>query len=724
MARRRRRSKTAPKTDPERGPRQSRSTPGRAAALAIEADGKLWDSRRSLFGALLIVGAGAAVYANSLGGAFVFDDTVSIVDNPNIRRLWPLSESLSGPPGSGSNGRPLVALSLALNYALGGLEVVGYHLANVLLHLAVGLMLFGVVHRGLALARGQAGTREGTRADSEAIPKHGVRSELGWGCALASALLWVVHPLNSSALDHVIYRSEVLMALFYLGTLYAALRAFQDEQRAQSGGAAKWTWLAGLSCLAAVLSKEAAVSAPLVVLLVDRTLVSKTFRSALTRHARLYLCTFASWIALAWLVATSERGGSVGFGLEGLGALDYLRTQAGVLLHYLRLAFWPHPLVLDYEGWPVARELASWLPQGALVVALFALALFGLVQRSLAGLLGLAVFAVLAPSSSFVPLGGMLAGEHRMYLPLAFLVVLGVGAVIAIARRLLESRSTAGTRVGTVLCLTAALALSATTWARNRDYASAVTILQDTALKRPENYRAFNSLGVALRAEGRLQEAQAAYERALEIHPEYGLALNNLGNLLSQDLNQLNKAHDYFERAVASDPERGEFHANRAANLLRGNNVQLALEGYQRAVQLEPRRAELQFSLGLTLTLVDRAAEAIPHYRAALRLRPEFLPAADRLSWLLATHREADLRDGRDALALAQGVQRRGGNGPRFLDTLAAAQAEVGRFDEAAATARRALGLARKRGLGDLIGPLESRLRGYEARRPYREPKP
>ncbi|MFQ5601257.1 MAG: hypothetical protein ACE5G2_11990, partial [Candidatus Krumholzibacteriia bacterium] len=115
------------------------------ARPAVAAARRRWSWAAVAF--LVVVGFG--VYLNSLGNSFVFDDVGSIVENPNVRRLWPLSESLTGPAGSGSSGRPVLAFTLALNYALGGLHVLGYHLLNIALHVLAGLTLLGVVRRTL-----------------------------------------------------------------------------------------------------------------------------------------------------------------------------------------------------------------------------------------------------------------------------------------------------------------------------------------------------------------------------------------------------------------------------------------------------------------------------------------------------------------------------------------------------------------------------------------------
>ncbi len=138
-------------------------------------------ARLVLLGALLSVAAGTA-YFNSLAGPFIFDDIPGIGENPTIRGLWPIGGPLT-PPGGGHPmaGRPVANLSFAINHAIGGLDVRGYHVGNLLIHIAAGLVLFGVVRRTL----GKNGLPEWLR--EAALP-----------VGFSTALLWLVHPCRPS----------------------------------------------------------------------------------------------------------------------------------------------------------------------------------------------------------------------------------------------------------------------------------------------------------------------------------------------------------------------------------------------------------------------------------------------------------------------------------------------------------------------------------------------
>jgi hypothetical protein len=299
---------------------------------------------------LLIIGAGGLVYLNSFSVPLIFDDHAAIRDNPAIRQLWPLHKTVWSPPQTTAAGRPVLSLSLALNYAISGLEVWSYHAFNLAVHIAAALALFGIVWR--TLERGPLGERFGKRA-----PR----------IALAVALIWVVHPLQTASVTYIIHRAESLMGLFYLLTLYCAIRGFQSAR------AKNWYAMAIISCALGMGTKEVMVSAPVIVLLYDRTFVSGAFGEALRKRAGLYAGLAATWLLLAALVAQGVRTESVGFGHD-VTALQYAMTQSKVILHYLRLAVWPHPLVLDYY-WPVAKTFGEvMLPLAAVVGLLTATA--------------------------------------------------------------------------------------------------------------------------------------------------------------------------------------------------------------------------------------------------------------------------------------------------------------------------------------------------------------
>jgi len=381
--------------------------------------------------------------------------------------------------------RPVLFFTLWLNRALGGGQAWGFHLVNLLIHAGAALALYGVVRRALRLARPAPGWAE--RAD---------------GVALACAALWGVHPLTTGAVTYIWQRAESLMGLFYLLTLYAALRGWTDWQ-------ARWTVLAVVFGALGMASKEVMVTAPLMAAAFDWCLTSRRPRELLRQRWRLYAGLASTWCVLGGVMAMRRAFAPVKFyAWGGTSWGDYLATQAAVIAHYITLTFWPRGLCFDYN-WPVADGFGAVWPQAAALTALAALAAAGVARRRAWALPLVWFFAILAPTSSVVPRPDP-AFEHRMYLPLAGLlaaVVLGVTHLAARRERWRRARAAA---------IVAVAVLAVATARRNRVYGSEVTMWADVVAKAPHNLRAWNDLAVALSEEGAAEAAQRCYGEVLE----------------------------------------------------------------------------------------------------------------------------------------------------------------------------------------------------------------
>ncbi len=405
----------------------------------------------------LICFAGLAAYSNSFSVPLLFDDKTSITQNPTIRHI----ASAFLPPGDRSvSGRPLLNFSLALNYAIGGTNIIGYHIFNLAIHIFAGLTLFGIVRQTLM-----------ERYPRKALP-----------IAFSIALIWTLHPLQTAAVTYIIQRAELLMGFFYLQTLYCFIRG------AKSSGWRRGCWLT-LSvgaCVNGMGCKEVMVSAPIVVFLYDRIFVAGSTKGALRRRWLFYAAMASTWVVLVILVLSAY--GRTGFEKYAAGLLwwRYALTEMPVTIHYLRLSFWPEPLVFDYGTY--LAPISIWAVFcTATVIGLLGATIWGLIRNPPLGFLGASFFAVLAPTSSVMPVEGETGADYRMYLPLAAVVTLGVTGLYRRAGR-----------ASLPICLAAALALGIASVLRNLDYRSEQALWQDTVAKRPDNPRAHNNLGNAL----------------------------------------------------------------------------------------------------------------------------------------------------------------------------------------------------------------------------------
>lgn len=607
-----------------------------------------------------LLAVGILVYANSLGGPFIYDDNHAIVENDHIRQLQPLSRALGGPPQSPVAGRPVISLSLALNYALGKmddpaddtrLKLSGFHAFNIAVHVTGALVLFGIVRRTFL--------------------NESLRSRFGAASgplALACALLWMVHPVQTECVNYITQRTESVMGLFYLLTLYGAIRAHESER--PSG----WYTASIAACALGMASKESMVTAPLVILIYDRVFLFHTLRDAVRRRRGLYLGLMASWVVLAALNWSEPRADTVGLSM-GVSPWDYAKNQCWVIVHYLRLALWPDHLLLDY-GFPEPVPLRRVLVHGLALIGLLALTLMGLVHRPKLGFLGAWFFITLGPTSSFVPITTEVGAERRMYLPLAGLVVLGVVVVYIILEHVRASVGRAATEprpsgsgadvagrplpygrgsvqgrhpptrpvsrwLGGVLVAGVALALSVRTVVRNRDYHSAVSIWRSVVALRPDNWRAHNSLGEELHRAGKFEEALDHLQRAVKLRPNDALSRINLARVL-QSQGRPEEALGHFRAAVAAEPKHLLARMRLGSALVGQNRTDEAMDHYRAALSIEPAYAMAHYNLGILLAQQGQLDQAIDHYRRALRSRPDYAEAHYELATALGQMGQLD----------------------------------------------------------------------------------
>jgi tetratricopeptide (TPR) repeat protein len=562
---------------------------------------------------LIVVGAGLLAYANSFNGSYFHDDFGSIPENPTIRHLWPIWQTLSPPHRGGLTveSRPLINLSLAFNYALGGYHVWGYHALNVTVHILAGLTLLGIARRTLL----QPSLRERFGAAADPL-------------ALTIALLWTVHPLQTESVTYIVQRAESVMGMFYLLTLYCFIRGTEARY------AGLWYGLSVTACALGMISKEVMITAPVMVLLYDRAFLSESFREAWQRRRPFYIALSATWLLLGCLLVLTIRNALANATRIHLAWWQYLATQPGVILYYLRLSVWPAPLSMEH-AWPIARTWTAVLIPGIPVLILLAASVwawrrkpapFGAGPAQLGtghaskdsrqawGFVGAWFFLILAPSSSFVPALDALY-EHRMYLSLA--------AVVSVV--VLAMYSLAGWRSFGLLAA-AAIGLGFLTWRRNEVY------------RRDPDF----SLAIALQKEGRTAEAIHHYKRSLRIAPGDATTHYNLGNAL-KSVGRIDEAIQQWQEAVRINPNFAEPQNNLAVALVAVGKVPDAIEHWEQAVRIRPSYAEGHYNLAIALEKSGRLPEAIAHFEQAARIKPDYAEAHAHLA--VALERAGQIQD-------------------------------------------------------------------------------
>ncbi len=532
---------------------------------------------------LVIVFAGAIAYANSFRGVFLLDDFGHIVTSETIKSVGPLSVHLA-------DFRPLVHFTLALNYAISGLEVWSYHVVNLLIHLASAMVLYTILKSTPKLS-----SREGGSFQDRSQPL------LSTQIAFAVALLWAIHPIQTQAITYIIQRGESLMGMWYLFVIYCVLRCHL------SGNWAAWKIIAVACCAAGMFTKETMVTAPFAALMYDAVFLSGTWRGALRRRWPMYVGMSLTWGILAYLglfhdilYGSKKHGVDLGFQVETMTPWTYLLTQPEVILHYLRLCVWPYPQCFDYGWQPVKSWMDAAVP-GMIVLAMLGVTALGLIKRPKLGFLGAWVFVILSPTSSFIPIKDF-AFEHRMYLPLATILILAVAG----GQRIVEAT---GKRIGVVLFTLAALLLGGRTILRNADYSSASVMWADVVAQRPMHARAWNYYGVALAVEGKHEDAVRAYQQALAIKPDSDDVQINCGKALSK-LGRYPEAVTHYREALKVSADDAMLHHSLAIALEKCGQLDAALAEYSETIRLDPGHPFARFNRGLALKSAGKWAEA------------------------------------------------------------------------------------------------------------------
>lgn len=551
---------------------------------------------RTITAAVLICVVGLFAYSTGLSGPLIFDDLHAIAANPTIRSLSPITTALKPPPDSAFASRPLVNLSFAIHYAISGLSVKPMHATNIAFHLLTTFVLFLFLRRTLRLTR----VRERITVDAD-------------GIALACALIWEAHPLLTETVTYLSTRTEGLMALFFLLTFYCFVRSVQSPRPVRWRIATLAVFAIGCGC------KEVIVTAPPLLFLFDVLFVTGTFRASLRRRWKFYLALAAATCIVPLLVITqaSFRNKS-GQGLELTTPWAYLVTQAGVIVHYLRLVFWPDALSINYTDWPLAKSVTDVLPQAIAIVILLLATFVGILRKNLWAFAGAWFFLILAPTSSILPLYTEIVAERRMYLPLAAIVT---SLVLLIAWLMRGMKPKTAQSLAMLLCAITIGTLSILTWWRNSDYATAVLIWSDVTHKRPNNGNAYGALGDALLTENRPLDARVAYENAVRLKPWNAHFQFLLGSMLIGEGN-LPPAIEHLREAVNIDRKFPEARTSLGIAYARSGDTAAAMREFRSALALDPKQVDALEGIADILAAQGDVPQALLHLGSALHLAP------------------------------------------------------------------------------------------------------
>ena len=533
--------------------------------------------RPSLYPVALFLGV-LLLHLPSLGNGFHYDDGHSLLRNPHIRSLANLPAFFYDTTTFSENPdyamfRPLVLVAHALNYTWGLYDPSSYHLLNLTIHCLVTLCVY-ILLKQLHLP---------------AI------------AALLGAFLFGLHPVQTEPINYISSRSESLAALFYLA-------AFSIFIRATSQNGFSWLWypLSLTAFSLGLLSKATAITLPLALLLYESLLVKKPE----TRYSRERILKFhvPFWL-LAGLYLIMYRL----LAAQGLQRAEQVRpllaqlaTQAKALIHYIGLAFMPVDMSVYQQFW-VSEVLFTPVPLLALFSIISLLGL-SLKRRDSPPLLLFALgwFLILLLPTLVIPLH-VLVNDHRLY-PALFSFSVVIASLYA---RCIHCWPFV------LLCLFFAII----SFQRDRVWKDELTLWQDAVWQAPLMPEVHYNLGFAHHQSGQLVAARKAYERAVELSPQYARAQVNLGAIY-REAGELERAERALTAALESEPHLLEALNNLGLIHWDQGRFEDAQELFHRAIQIAPQLAEAHLNLGLVYRDKGDTQKAFEYLSRAIQLDP------------------------------------------------------------------------------------------------------
>jgi protein O-mannosyl-transferase len=566
------------------------------------------------------------------------------------------------------NWHPLTTISHMLDCQLFGLKASWHHFTNVLLHAVAAMLLF------LAL-------QQMTGA---------------FGRSAFVAAVFAIHPLRVESVAWIAERKDVLSGVFFMLTLLAYIR----YARAPSIG----RYLVVTTVFAfGLMSKPMLVTLPFVLLLLDYWPLGRVSRLCCTtarggprsdisgQWSVVYGCFLKLVLEKLPLIALSAIPSLVTFFAQhaALGWTEQLPISSRInnaivsYVTYIWQMFWPARLVVFYPH--PEHRLPTWQIIVALAILIAVTALVVVLRKKRPYLITgwLWYLGMLVPVIGIVQVGWQARADRYTYLPqigLYILITWGVADLTAAWRRQREILSTA---TAIIIGL-----LSWHAWIQASHWRDSETLFKYTLAVSPNNDVAENNLGIVFLGKG-----------------------------------QLDKAISLLQSAVALRPDNSPAHENLAKALLQKGQVSDALVHYRKLLELQPDNIEVHNIVGTVLVQQGQIRDGMEEWQKVLAIQPDNGNAMSNLAWVFATSPDDSLRDGAQALRLAeQAVRISGGRIPILFRTLAAAYAETGNFSQAIQTAQRGIALANSQGNSGLATELESNVALYQEGKPLRDP--
>lgn len=545
---------------------------------------------------LVITGVALLGNLNALSAGFVWDDGTLIVDNVLIKH-WNTLPSLFTQTFLASYYRPIVMLSFMIEYALWGLNPVGFHLTNLVLHAANCLLAFAIIRR--------------------VSGNH--------GAALLGTLLFAIHPVHKGVVN-IADRTGILSAFFFLGALllYMAYRATASRGRARA------KYLCALVCFAlALFSKEEALMLPFVIVTVDFFLYPDQMRGRGIVGAVPYLPFFAV-VGLFLFVRASVLGPMSGMlDVFAVEPVRRLMTIPRILLDYLLLLVFPFRLDFDPRT-PLATSLAELRIWGSAAVMLsFTAAIPWLFRRFKSVAFGMLWFLIVfIPMSNIIPIFPDFA-DTALFTPIHFLYLPSIGIFLCCgcglngvlhhfgkddSKRLRRK----AVMLGFVILL---LVFSFLSIKRNTIWKEDIRFFEYIARMHPEAPGAHGNLGIAYLDAGRIDDAVREYELAIALDPERAESYNSLG-VIFLEMGFPDKAIEAFKKSIQLKPDKAGAYENLAIVYVEKGRLNEAIAAGEKAVEIDPANSQTRTNLGLIYMRAAMFGAAEEQFLLALASNP------------------------------------------------------------------------------------------------------
>jgi Tfp pilus assembly protein PilF len=581
---------------------------------------------------IILLLLGLIAYSNSFHNSFHFDDVSSIINCPalkditNVVGIWNLSST-----------RFITHLSLALNYKLGGLEVFGYHVFNLLVHLGSGILAWWLVLLTL---------------NTPALKKEPI-SAYAQQIAFFSSAIFLVHPIQTQPVNYIIQRATLLAAFFYLASLSLYVRARLTDRPGL------YYALSLLTAFLSMLSKEIAVSLPLSIALYEFCFLKS--RKSLSWKRIIPFLIVLLIILLIILFTKSIKFDELRGAVEskiGVSAYHYFLTQLRVKVTYLRLLFLPISQNLDYD-YPISKSFFDIpvLLSALLLIAIFSLGCLLFHRRRLLSFAIFWFFITLLPESSIIPIIDVIF-EHRLYLPmLGFSLFVSCGIYYLLRAK--------WAKIAPAILALLVICYSVMTYQRNKVWKDEFSLWNDNILKSPLKARPYFERADAHFRQGSLERAVSDYNKTVELDPGHAKAYNHRA-IIFQKQGKFDQAISDYDKAISLIPLYCVAYNNRGVAYLNKGNIDQAIADYSRALDIDPNYPDAYSNRANAYLIKGYLDSAISDCNRALEINPGLAQAYENRAkaYFIKGAYSKSWKDVRMAQGLGYGVN------PEFIAAL------------------------------------------------------